>query len=164
MLFSLTLAVTQGSFNILEFNIGVIIMIITTILWMLAHSIARPILEKNELSSIQVVFIRTLLNGILLFSTYFIFFPTKNIFLLFDPINEIFFILMGIAYSFDLFCWYKALSYIDVSTASIIIAPSSIITAVFVTIILGEIFTVFHLIGAIVIILSIIINVRIKKE
>ncbi len=164
LLFGLVLAVTQGSFNLLEFNIGVLVMIATTCLWMIAHSFTKPILGNNELSSIQVVFIRNLLNGIVLISTYFIFFPIENITLLNSPINHTFFILMGITYSFDLFCWYKALAYIDVSTASIIIAPSPIITAIFAMIILGETFTIFHLIGTIIIILSIIIIVRIKKE
>jgi len=164
LLFGLVLAVTQGSFNLLEFNIGVLVMIATTCLWMIAHSFTKPILEKNELSSIQVVFIRNLLNGIVLISTYFIFFPIENISLLFSPINHIFFILMGITYSFDLYCWYKALAYIDVSTASIIIAPSPIITAVFAMIILGETFTIFHLIGTIIITISIIVIINKKAE
>jgi len=164
LLFGLTLAVTQGSFDLLEFNVGVFIMIITTFLWMLAHSLARPILGKNELSSIQIVFIRNILNSIVLFSTYFIFYPIENIFLIFNPINQVFFILMGIAYSFDLYCWYKALSFIDVSTATILVSPTPILIAVFATIILGEIFTVFHLIGAIIIIISIIVIVQKKSR
>ena len=164
LLFGVVLAVTQGSFNLLEFNIGVLVMIATTCLWMIAHSFTKPILEKNELSSIQIVFIRNCLNGIVLFSTYFIFFPIKNMILLFSPVNHLFFILMGISYSFDLFCWYKALAYIDVSTASLIIAPSPIITALFAMIILGETFTIFHLIGMIIITISIIVIINKKKE
>lgn len=163
LLFGLTIAVTQGSFNLLEFNIGVLIMIITATLWMLGHAITKPFIGK-DFTSIQLVFIRNCLNGIILISTYFIFFPLENINLIFNPLNQFYFIVMGFAYGFDLFCWYKALSYIEVSTASIIISPSPIITTFFAMIFLGEIFTIYHLIGTIIIFLSIIIIVKKKSE
>jgi drug/metabolite transporter (DMT)-like permease len=43
-------------------------------------------------------------------------------------------------------------------------APTPIVTAVFAWMILGEIFTIFHLIGAIIIIFSIIIIAKPKDE
>ncbi len=164
LLFGVTLAVTNGSFNLLEFNVGVIVMILTTSLWMIAHALTKPVLEKKEISSIQLVFIRNLLNGIILTSTYFLFFPLENINLILSPYNHIFYILMGFAYGIDLFFWYHSLKYIDVSTASIIIAPSPILTSIIATIFLGEIFTIFHLLGTIIIIFSIIIIVKEKHQ
>ncbi|MFX1590506.1 MAG: DMT family transporter [Promethearchaeota archaeon] len=164
LFFGLTLAVTQGNFNIIEFNIGVLIMLLTTAIWMLAHTFTKPILESKELTSIQLVFIRNLLNSIILISTYFIFFPIQNIRLILDPISQFYFIIMGFAYGFDLFFWYKAISYINVSTATIIIAPSPIITALFATLFLGEKFTIFHLLGTIIIIISILVIVKEKGK
>jgi len=151
LLFGLTFAITQGSFNLLEFNIGVGLMMITTALWMLAHSFTRPILDKDEITATQVVFIRNVLSGIILFSTYFIFYPLSNINLLFDPINVFFFVAIGFFYAFDVLYWYR------------VISPMPILVAFFAYLILGEIFTIYHLIGTLIVIGSIIVIVR-KNE
>ena len=163
LLFGLTFAITQGSFNLLEFNIGVGLMIITAAIWMLAHSFTRPILDKDEITATQVVFIRNVISGTILISTYFIFFPLSNINLLFDPINMFFFVTIGFFYAFDVLYWYRAIQKIDISKASIIVSPMPILVAFFAYLILGEIFTIYHLIGTLIVIGSIIIIVR-KKE
>ena len=163
LLFGLTFAITQGSFNLLEFNIGVGLMMITAAIWMLAHAFTRPILDKEEITATQVVFIRNVISGTILISTYFIFFPLSNINLLFDPINMFFFITIGFFYAFDVLYWYRAIQKIDISKASIIVSPMPILVAFFAYIILGEIFTIYHLIGTLIVIGSIIIIVR-KKE
>ena len=163
LLFGLTFAITQGSLNLLEFNIGVGLMIITTALWMVAHSLTRPILDKEEISATQVVFIRNIISGTILISTYFIFFPLSNINLLFDPINVFFFIAIGFFYAFDVLYWYRAIQKIDVSKATIIVSPMPILVAFLAYLILGEIFTIYHLIGTLIVVGSIIIIVR-KRE
>ncbi len=164
LLFGLTFAITQGSFNILlEFNIGVGLMMITAAIWMLAHSFTRPILDKEEITATQIVFIRNVISGIVLISTYFIFFPLSNINLLLDPINVFFFVTIGFFYAFDVLYWYRAIQKIDISKASIIISPMPILVAFLAYLILGEIFTIYHLIGSFIVIGSIIIIVM-KKE
>lgn len=163
LLFGLVFAITQGSLNLLEFNIGVGLMMITVALWMLAHSITRPILDKEEITATQVVFIRNIISGTILISTYFIFFPLSNIHLLFDPINIFFFVAIGFFYAFDVLYWYRSIQKIDVSKASIIISPMPILVAFLAYLILGEIFTIYHLIGTLIVIGSIIIIVM-KKE
>lgn len=160
LLFGLALATTQGNFNLLEINIGVLFMLITAMIWMLAHTFTKPILDRNESTSIQIVFIRNAISGIFLISTYFIFFPLENINILFDPLNQLFFIMMGLLYGFDVLFWYKCLNHIEVSKASVIVSPMPILTALFAFLILGESFTIFHLIGTIIIIFSIMIIVR----
>ncbi|TFG29127.1 MAG: EamA family transporter [Promethearchaeota archaeon] len=159
LLFGLTLAVTQGNFNVLEINLGVLVMFITTMLWMLAHSITKPILEK-EITPIQFSFIRYTISGIFLICTYFIFYPITNISLLFEPINILFFLLIGFLYGFDVLFWYKSLSHIEMSKVSVLVSPMPILVAFFAFIILGESFTIFHLLGTIVIIFSIIMIVK----
>ena len=160
LLFGLALATTQGNFNLLEINIGVLFMLITAMLWMLAHTFTKPILDRNESTSIQIVFIRNVISGVFLISTYFIFFPLENINIIFNPINQLFFIMMGLLYGFDVLFWYKCLNHIEVSKASVIVSPMPILTAFFAFLILGESFTIFHLIGTIIIIFSIMIIVR----
>jgi len=162
LLFGLTFAITQGSFNLLEFNIGVGLMMITAAIWMLAHAFTRPILDKEEITATQVVFIRNVISGTILISTYFIFFPLSNINLLFDPINIFFFVAIGFFYAFDVLYWYRAIQKIDISKASIIVSPMPILVAFFAYLILGEIFTIYHLIGTLIVIGSIIMIVRKK--
>lgn len=160
LLFGLALATTQGNFNLLEINIGVLFMLITAMLWMLAHTFTKPILDRNESTSIQIVFIRNAISGVFLISTYFIFFPLENINILFDPLNQLFFIMMGLLYGFDVLFWYKCLNHIEVSKASVIVSPMPILTALFAFLILGESFTIFHFIGTLIIIFSITMIVR----
>ena len=168
LFFGLILAITEGSFNFLNFNldmmIGVFTLLFITCLWMYGHTITKPVLNKNEVTATQMVFLRNMISGILLFLTYFIFYPFENVLLLFDPLNQIFYITMGLVYGLGLFCWYKTLSYLNVSKATIILSPTPIITAIFATIFLGEVFTIFHLIGTLIVISSIIIIVKQKDK
>ena len=163
LFFGLFIAITQGSFNLLEFNVGVLILLIDVALFTLVHTFTKSRFDRNELSPIQVVFIRNLLSGIILFSTYFIFFPLDRINIVFNPDYFIYYLLMGLDYSVSLFLWYKTLSYIQIGKAGVINSVTPIITALFAWIILGDVFTIFHLVGMVIIIISIYMIVREKK-
>jgi drug/metabolite transporter (DMT)-like permease len=166
LFFGVFLAITQGSFNLLEFNLGAIFLLITSLLWMLAHAITKPILERKELTSSNLVFIRNGLNSVILLIFYFIFYPdilqTYN--LIFDPINQVFYLLFASLYALDLWAWYKAIQYIEVSKATALMSLTPIITASVATIFLNELFTLFHLIGSIIITGSIVIIMRSRKK
>jgi drug/metabolite transporter (DMT)-like permease len=69
---------------------------------------------------------------------------------------------MGGTYGIGLYFWYNTLNYLDVGKASILVSPTPIVTAVFATLFLGEVFTLFHFIGMIIVITSIIIIMREK--
>ncbi|MHA1439994.1 MAG: DMT family transporter [Promethearchaeota archaeon] len=157
LFFGLILAVTQGSFNLLELNIGVVIIIMLSSIWMLAHTFTKPMFDRKETTPIQMVFFRNIIGGMILISTYFIFFPLKNAELFLDPVNIFWFIAMGTVYGSGLFCWYKTLENLDVNKASILVSPTPIITALFAMIFLDEIFTIYHFIGTALVIISIII-------
>ncbi|MFW9947717.1 MAG: DMT family transporter [Candidatus Odinarchaeota archaeon] len=168
LFFGLVIAITQFSFNLENINLdlilGILTLLVITCLWMLGHTITKPIFSRNEVTPTQMVFIRNILSGSILFSTYFIFFPLQNLSVFLDPINNFYFFLMGTVYGLGLFCWYKTLSYLDVSKATILFSSTPIVTAVFATFILGEIFTIFHIIGTIIIIISIILIMRLKRN
>ena len=168
LFFGLILAISQGSFNLFTLSLdilsGVLIMLLITSLWMFGHSITKPIFDRNEVTPAQMVFIRNFLSGIILFSTYFLFYPFENISLLFVPINQFYYISMGVVYGAGLYCWYKTLSYLEVSKATILFSPTPIITAIFAMLFLGDLFTPFHFIGSVIIILSIVIIVKQKKD
>lgn len=164
LLFGVILATTQGRFNLLEINLGVLLMIIVSMLWMLAHSFTKPVLNNNQIISSQIVFSRNIINAAVLIFSYLIIFPIDNFLLLLDPANQFFFIIMSLNYSLDLFCWYLSLKYLDVSKATIIIAPTPIVTAIISTILFGELFSIYHFFGMIMIISSIIIIMWEKGE
>ena len=71
---------------------------------------------------------------------------------------------MGLDYGFSLYFWYKTLSYIEIGKAGIINSITPIISAFFAFAILGEIFTIYHLIGMVIVIISIIVIVREKER
>ncbi len=164
LFFGLILAITQASFNLLDFNLGVIILTISVALFTLIHTFTKSGFDRNELFPTQVVFIRNLMSGVILFVVYILIFPIENLRIIIEFENFIFFLLMGIDYGFSLFVWYKTLTYIQIGKASIINSLTPIVTAFFSWIILGEIFTVYHLVGTGIIILSIYFIVREKKE
>jgi len=164
LFFGLIIAITGGSFNILEFNIGVIILLLSVILFTFVHTLTKISFERNELFPSQVVFIRNFISGILLTIIYFLVFPLENIFIVINPNNLMFFLIMGLDYGISLFFWYKALTYIQIGKASIIISLSPIVSSFFSFLFLGELFTIYHLIGTIIIILSICMIMKEKNK
>ena len=160
----LLFAVTQGTFNLLVLNIGVLILFISVIMWTQAHALTnRFFFETKESTTIQMCFMRNVISGLFLAFTYFIFFPLENVNLLLDSINLFFIILMGISYGTALFCWYKLLSYLGTSKSSVMASGDVIITIIFATILLGEFLTIYHIIGAIIVIISVIMIVKTRR-
>ena len=160
----LFIAISQGNYNFLEFNLGVVILIISVAIFTLIHTLTKIGLNRNELFSTQIVFFRNFLSGIILFLTYLLFFPISNLIIILNPLNFLFFFIMGLDYGFSLFFWYKTLSYIEIGQAGIINSLTPIISAFFAFIFLGEIFNVYHLVGMIIIISSIIMIVREREK
>lgn len=166
LFFGLFIAITQGSFTTvydMDIITGVLILLFITFLWMLGHTMTKSMFDRNEMTPTQMVFIRNIISGIILLTIYLIIFPVENLNVFNDPVNLFFFIAMGVVYGSGLFCWYKTLSYLDVSKATIIIAPTPIVTSLFASFLLGELFTIFHLIGISLVIISIIMIVRQKE-
>jgi drug/metabolite transporter (DMT)-like permease len=167
LFFGLMIAITQGSIDFLSSNVnelsGVLIVLIITAMWMIGHTLTRPLLSKKDLTPIQMVFIRNILSGTILLITFLIFSP-EDISVFFEPYNQFFFVLFGSIYSIGLFCWYKTLSYLDVSNATIVLSPTPIVTAIFATFLLGDVFTIFHLIGLAIVVVSILIIVKQNRD
>ncbi len=164
LLFGLILAVTQGSFNLLEFNIGVIILIMDVGLYMVGHTLAKSRFDNNELTPYQVGLVRNVISGTILFSTYFIFFPLENVEILMNPANYFYFIFMGVTYGFGLLAWFKTLSYMKIGKGVILMSFSVFITAIFGVLIFAEVLSIFQFFGMIIVIISLVIIIREKKE
>ena len=162
----LSISITQF-FTLININltilIGVGIILLISLMWITGHTLTKPIFSRNEATPIQMVFIRNFISAVVLILSYLIIFtPDLRIFI--DPSNLLFFFLMGSVYGAGLVCWYKTLSFLDVSKATTVFAPTPISSAIFATIILGEIFSIAHLVGTIIIIVSIVIIINQKKS
>lgn len=166
LFFGLAISITQF-FTLLNVNttvlIGVGILLLITFLWMVGHTLTKPIFSRNEATPIQMVFIRNFISSVTLLSTYLIFF-TPDLMLFSDPINLLFFLIMGAVYGAGLVCWYLTLSSLDVSKATTIFAPTPISSAIFAIFILGSSFTIANLLGTVLIIVSIIVIVNQKDS
>ena len=167
LFFGLIIAITQGSFNIFNYDtevlIGVSIILLITTLWMFGHTLTKKLFTRKDFTPTQMVFTRNLMSGLILISTFFIFSPIDVVVFL-NPYNQFYFVLMGAVYGAGLFCWYKTISYLEISNATIILSPTPIVTAIFATFMLNELFTIFHLIGLVIVILSIVIIVKQKNS
>lgn len=164
LFFGLILAITEGRFDLLEFNLGVLIMVFNSVIWMAGHAFTKKVFDRNETTPFQMVFARNLLSGIFLFSTYFIFFPVENIFLIFEALNLTYILLMGLIYGCGLFIWYNVLSFVGTSKGSAMLSATPLTTALFAVLVFGEAFTVFHLIGTLIVMGSVYFIVRKNKE
>ena len=71
---------------------------------------------------------------------------------------------MGLAYGLGLFCWYKVLAYLGTSKGTAMTSGTPIVTIIFATIILNEIFTIFHIIGTLLVIFSVLMIVKPRKD
>jgi len=71
---------------------------------------------------------------------------------------------MALDWGFSLLFWYRTLSYISIGKAGVIMSLTQITSAFFSWIILGDEITYFHLIGITIVIVSIYMIIREKKN
>ena len=106
LFFGLAISITQF-FTLLEVNltilIGVGILLLISFLWIVGHTLTKPVFSRNEATPIQIVFIRNIISGVFLITTYFIFFPI-DLKIFQDPVNILFFFVMGTVYGAGLVC------------------------------------------------------------
>jgi len=163
LILGLFIAITQGFTELFEINLGVLIILIAVIIFTITHAFTKSGFDRNEISPIQVVFIRNVLSGLILLLTYFIFFPLEGLITGFRLEYLIYPFVMALDWGFSLLFWYRTLSYISIGKAGVILSLTPISSAFFSWMILGNEITPFHLIGMSIMIVSIYMIVREKK-
>ncbi|MFW9949761.1 MAG: EamA family transporter, partial [Candidatus Thorarchaeota archaeon] len=163
LFFGLLLAITEGQFNLLSFNIGVLILLLAACLFVFEHTLIKSVFDKQELTPLQAVFIRNFFSGAVLISSYFLFFPIDNIRFLLDSKYYIFYILNALAYGLGLLFYYNTISNMQMGRAIILMSFSPIISAIFSIVLLNEVFSFYHLIGTSIVIFSIYMIIREKQ-
>lgn len=142
---------TEGTWNIGQFSIWFGVLLLVPLLWIIGHSLTKPLLESQTISPFQIILIRT---GIMVFIFFFLsiviygFSSTLNQLIEFPMLK--FSLFMGITYFFMHFSWYNSITTISISYASALVTPSPIITVVLATMFLGDSFEFYHLVGLII--------------
>lgn len=165
LFFGIILAVTEGAFSLLELNLGIILILICAAFWMVIHTCTKPYLSNEIATSSGLVIARNSISAVVLIGSYVLIFGDR-ISVILEPGNAVFYILMGLIYGTNLYCWYKMLKFLDVYFTTIIITPQIIVTALFGVLFLGDSFSpLYHTAGIILIIGSIIvINQQVKSK
>jgi drug/metabolite transporter (DMT)-like permease len=163
LILGLFIAITQGFLELFEIDLGVLIIVLAVIIFTITHAFTKSGFDRNEISPIQVVFLRNLLSGTIMLLTYFIFFPLEGLITVFSSGYLIYPFLMALDWSFSLLFWYRTLSYIPIGKAGVIMSLTPITSAVFSWAILGEMITYYHLIGIVIVTVSIYMIVREKN-
>ncbi|MHA1766287.1 MAG: DMT family transporter [Promethearchaeota archaeon] len=164
LFFGMIIAITQGAFYLLEVNLGVILILTCAAVWMFGHTCSKPYLVNKITTGSELLVMRNLISASVLIISYVIVFG-PHVMIIFNPEYAYYYIIMGLIYGSNLFCWYKILQNLDVSIGTIVITPQLIVTAFFGSLLLNEPFTIYHLIGLIIIIFSIfMINYRPKSK
>ncbi len=164
LILGLFIAITRGFVELFEINLGVLIIVLAVIIFTITHAFTKSGFDRNEISPIQVVFIRNVLSGLIMLLIYFIFFPLEGLITVFRPENLIYPFVMALDWGISLLFWYRTLSYMQIGKSGVIMSLTPISSAFFSWIILGDEITYFHLIGIAIMIVSIYMIVREKKD
>ena len=164
LILGLFIAITRGFVELFEINLGVLIIVLAVIIFTITHAFTKSGFDRNEISPIQVVFIRNILSGLIMLLIYFIFFPLEGLITVFRPENLIYPFVMALDWGISLLFWYRTLSYMQIGKSGVIMSLTPISSAFFSWIILGEEITYFHLIGIAIMIVSIYMIVREKND
>lgn len=151
MLFGLYYQSTKGTMLLEEMNIGFLMLCITTFLWNFSHALSKPFLQSRAISTIEIIFYRSLLVfisvlGYSIAQTGF----DSVISVILNPYFIFFGFLMGGTYFLMHFCWYKSITTINLSLASALVIPSPVITTIVAIAMQQEILHGYQIIGMII--------------
>jgi drug/metabolite transporter (DMT)-like permease len=148
---------SQGTFNIGFINVGTIMLAFVPLLWTIGHTLTVPLLKNKIFNQYQIITIRMLLCIVILPCVYILNNPISDLLEIFNSSNILNYIGIGVAFAFAHIAWYIGITFLDLSIASAVSAPQPIFTSLLALLILGETFTIFEVIGLIVLVAIILI-------
>jgi drug/metabolite transporter (DMT)-like permease len=147
LLFGVYTLATQGTFQMSVFAIAVIILLIVPFLWNLAHAITKPLLEKKVMTTPETIVVRMLLCTGILGAFCLITRGTQDFWEWTQPIYVWYMFLMGFVYACLHYTWYKLITEVNLSTATIIMTPSPVVTMVAAFFITQEVLQWYQIVG-----------------
>lgn len=150
----------------MEINVGTIILFIVPLVWTIGHTMTKSLLKNRIFYPSQVIFLRTIFSSIILIFIYFVILGNSwDTWLLLADIDNLFNVFaVALAYLMAHIFWYYAIKNIDMAVSSAIQAPQPIMTTTLAAIFLAEEIFIYHIIGLIIIVGSILLILREKKK
>jgi drug/metabolite transporter (DMT)-like permease len=149
----------NGSFS---FNLGDFLILITPLFYQISHVIAKRTMKKIGTYAVQAG--RYLFAGLTLFIISSLL-NMNQFSLLAEPLNLTTILILGfIVAGIGTLAYYEGIRRINLSKASAILAPYSVVSVILAWFILKEVPTVYQIFGLIIILIGIFSLVKIKSE
>lgn len=130
---------TQGTWHLSTISSGFWLALVVPLLWSIAHVIIKVMMDVATITPSEVIVTRVLIAALLLgFACLFIQGSGGLLVTGMDWKFQLMALLMGFAYYFELFSWFTAVKYIDVSKGASITASAPAVTALLALVLLGQ--------------------------
>jgi drug/metabolite transporter (DMT)-like permease len=130
---------TQGTWHLSTISGGFWLALVVPLLWSIAHVIIKEMMNAAAITPSEVIVTRVLIAA--LFLGFACLFMQGTGGLLTTGTNwkfQLVALLMGFAYYLELFFWFTAVKYIDVSKGASITAPAPAVTVLLALVLLGQ--------------------------
>jgi drug/metabolite transporter (DMT)-like permease len=130
---------TQGTWHLSTISSGFWLALVVPLLWSIAHVIIKEMMNASAITPSEVIVTRVLIAA--LFLGFSCLFMQGSGGLLTTGANwkfQLVAFLMGFAYYLELFFWFTAVKYIDVSKGASITAPAPAVTVLLALVLLGQ--------------------------
>jgi drug/metabolite transporter (DMT)-like permease len=130
---------TQGTWHLSTISSGFWLALVVPLLWSIAHVIIKEMMNASAITPSEVIVTRVLIAA--LFLGFACLFVQGSGGLLTTGTNwkfQLMAFLMGFAYYLELFFWFTAVKYIDVSKGASITAPAPAVTVLLALVLLGQ--------------------------
>lgn len=130
---------TQGTWHLSTISSGFWLALVVPLLWSIAHVIIKEMMNAAAITPSEVIVTRVLIAVLFLgFACLFIQGSSALLTTGTDWKFQLVALLMGFAYYLELFFWFTAVKYIDVSKGASITAPAPAVTVLLALVLLGQ--------------------------
>lgn len=156
---------TEGTFKTGVFSLGFAMLLITSLMWTIGHTMSKQFFRQNLLTPNQMIILRLSFVVIIIFLTIlFVNGPIYIISLISNVDFVLFSLVFGAVYYLMIFSWYSSIRKIDLSFASALVNPSPIIATFLAIWINGDKIQSFHIIGLTGIMIGLYILIYLRKS
>jgi drug/metabolite transporter (DMT)-like permease len=153
-----TLVIYNGTF---VFNRGDFLILLTPLFWQLCHAFAKKALVRQSFYVIAAS--RTLFGGLFLLAANIL--VGRNDLSILDLNLFLLILFQGVVvYAMGFLTWYSAIRWVNLSKGTTIAAPYPILSVIFAWLFLGEVPTMYHLAGLVLILSGALLLSRIRSE
>jgi drug/metabolite transporter (DMT)-like permease len=128
MLTGLYFMATHGTWSMEDFSIGVGILLVVPLFWGIGHAMTKPLLQKNKVTPLEIILIRTGICTIIIGFICVIMTGWEDLKYIFEVRSLLFMIAMGFTMGVTHIAWYNSIRRIHLGLASALIIPSPMVT------------------------------------